>query len=107
MERNRRYGTAQVERNRRYWINLYQFPGLPSAQPVTEDELREILDRLGAARDIFRQNRELKEVLFRRETETRELRNRNAELEELVRKFAPMLMEAATAMDQPAKNEKP
>ena len=77
------------------------------AQPVTEDELREILDRLGAARDIFRQNRELKEVLFRRETETRELRNRNAELEELVRKFAPMLMDAATAMGSAAKNENP
>ena len=58
-------------------------------------------------RDIFRQNRELKEVLFRRETETRELRNRNAELEELVRKFAPMLMDAATAMGSAAKNEKP
>jgi hypothetical protein len=76
-------------------------------QPVTEHELREILDRLGAARDIFRQNRELREVLSRRETETRELRSRNAELEEIVRKFAPMLLDAATTMGLVAKNEKP
>ena len=78
-----------------------------AAQPVTEEELREILDRLGAARDIFRQNRELREVLSRRETETRELRSRNAELEEIVRKFAPMLLDAATTMGLAAKNEKP
>ena len=78
-----------------------------AAQPVTEHELREILDRLGAARDIFRQNRELREVLSRRETETRELRSRNAELEEIVQKFAPMLLDAATAMGLAAKNEKP
>jgi hypothetical protein len=78
-----------------------------AAQPVTENELRELLDRLGAARDVFRQNRELREVLFRRETETRELRTRNAELEEIVRKFAPMLLEAATRMGLAAKNEKP
>jgi hypothetical protein len=78
-----------------------------AGQPVTEDELREILDRLGAARDIFRQNRELREVLSRRETETRELRSRNAELEEIVRKFAPMLLDAATTMGLAAKNEKP
>ena len=32
------------------------------AKPVTEDELRAIFDRLDAARDIFRQNRELREV---------------------------------------------
>ena len=77
------------------------------AQPVTEDELREILDRLGAARDIFRQNRELREVLSRRETETRELRSRNAELEEIMRKYAPMLMDVATTMGLAAKNEEP
>jgi len=78
----------------------------PAAEPVTEDELRALLDRLGAARHIFRQNRELREVLSRRETETRELRSRNAELEEIVRKFAPMLLEAATAIGMAAKNEK-
>ena len=78
-----------------------------SAQPVTEHELRTILDRLDAARDIFRLNRELREVLSRRETETKTLRSRNAELEEIVRKFAPMLMDAATALGSAAKNEKP
>jgi len=78
-----------------------------AGQPVTEDELRDILDRLAAARDIFRQNRELREVLSRRETETRELRSRNAELEEIVRKFAPMLLDAATTMGLAARNEKP
>jgi hypothetical protein len=78
-----------------------------AGQPVTEDELRDILDRLAAARDIFRQNRELREVLSRRETETRELRSRNAELEEIVRKFAPLLLDAATTMGLAAKNEKP
>ena len=77
-----------------------------SAQPVTENELRTILDRLDAARDIFRLNRELREVLSRRESETRELRSRNAELEEIVRKFAPMLLDAATTMGLAAKNEK-
>ena len=76
-------------------------------KPVTEDELRAILDRLDAARDIFRQNRELREVLSRRETETQELRSRNAELEEIMRKFAPMLLDAATTMGLAAKNEKP
>jgi hypothetical protein len=78
-----------------------------AGQPVTEDELRDILDRLAAARDIFRQNRELREVLSRRETETRELRSRNAELEEIVRKFAPLLLDAATTMGLAARNEKP
>ena len=82
-------------------------PAAAAAQPVTEYELREILDRLGAARDVFRQNRELREVLSRRETETRELRTRNAELEAIVRKFAPMLLDAATTMGLAAKNEKP
>lgn len=75
-------------------------------QPVTEEELRELLDRLGAARHVFRENRELREVLSRRESETRELRLRNAELEEIVRKFAPMLLDAATAMGLAAKNER-
>ena len=77
------------------------------AQPVTEDELRAILNRLDAARDIFRQNRELREVLSRRETETQALRSRNAELEAIMRKFAPMLLNVATTMGLAAKNEKP
>jgi hypothetical protein len=63
----------------------------PATQPVTEEELAAIFDRLDAARDIFRQNRDLREVLSRLETETRKLRTRNAELEEVLRKFAPML----------------
>ena len=78
-----------------------------AAQPVTETELRTILDRLDAARDIFRLNRELREVLSRRETETQALRSRNAELEEIMRKFAPMLLNVATTMGLAAKNEKP
>jgi hypothetical protein len=64
------------------------------------------LDRLADARDIFRLNRELREVLSRRETETRELRSRNAELEEIMRKFAPMLLNVATTMGLAARNEK-
>ncbi len=78
-----------------------------AAQPVTETELRTILDRLDAARDIFRLNRELREVLSRRETETQALRSRNAELEEIMRNFAPMLLNVATTMGLAAKNEKP
>ena len=78
-----------------------------TAKPFTEDELQGILDRLDSSRDIFRQNRELREVLSRREAETRALRSRNAELEELMRNFAPMLLNVATTMGLAAKNEKP
>ena len=78
-----------------------------SAQPITENELRTILDRLDAARDIFRLNRELRDVLSRRESETQALRNRNAELEAMMRKFAPMLLNVATTMGLAAKNEMP
>jgi hypothetical protein len=78
-----------------------------AAQPVTEQELHSIFDRLDVARDIFRQNRELREVLSHRDTETRELRSRNAELEEILGKFAPMLLDAATTMGLTAKNEDP
>src|ERR1700722_11489792 len=78
-----------------------------AAQPVNEDELRAILDRLESTRDIFRENRELRNVLSRRESETLALRNRNAELEEIVRKFAPVLLDAATTLGLAAKNEKP
>jgi hypothetical protein len=78
-----------------------------SANPINEDELRGILDRLEATRDIFRENRELRGVLSRREVETKALRNRNAELEEIMRKLAPMLLNAATTMGLAAKNEMP
>jgi hypothetical protein len=69
-----------------------------STKPVTEDELHAILERLGASRDVFRLNRELREVLSRREGETRALQIRNAELEEIIQKFAPMLLTMATTM---------
>jgi hypothetical protein len=42
-----------------------------TAQPVTEEELSAIFNRLDSARDILRKNREL--------------RSRNAELEEILR----------------------
>jgi len=76
-------------------------------KPVTEDELHAILDRLEAAREIFRQNRELREVLSRREGEIQALRRRNAELEEIMREFAPLLLNLATTMGLAARNEKP
>jgi hypothetical protein len=76
-----------------------------AAKPVTEDELRTILDRLESTRDIFRENRELRDVLSRRESETQALRHRNAELEDIMRKFAPMLLNVATTMGLAAKNE--
>ena len=79
-----------------------------AVQPVTEEELRAIFERLDTARDIFRQNRELREALSHRDTVTRELRSRNAELEkDLRRKYAPMLLDVATTMDSTAKNEEP
>jgi len=78
-----------------------------AAKPVTEEELAAIFDRLDTARDIFRQNRDLREALSRLETETRKLRIRNAELEEILRKFAPVLVDAATTMGLAAKNEEP
>jgi len=78
-----------------------------SPKPVTEDELHAIVDRLETARDIFRQNRELREVLSRRDGELQTLRRRNAELEDIMREFAPMLLNVATTMGLTAKNEKP
>jgi hypothetical protein len=81
-------------------------PPAVTVKPVTEDELRSILDRLEATRDIFRQNRELRDVLYRREAETQALRSRNGELEDIVRKFAPVLLNMATTMGLAAKNEK-
>ena len=76
-----------------------------TAKPITEDELRAILDRLDATREIFREVRELRSVLSRREAETKELRTRNAELEDIMRKLAPMLLNAATTMGVAAKTE--
>ena len=76
-----------------------------TSKPVTEDELRTILDRLESTRDIFRENRELRDVLSRRESETQALRHRNAELEDIMRKFAPMLLNVATTMGLAAKTE--
>jgi hypothetical protein len=49
----------------------------------------------------------LREVLSRREGETQALRRRNAELEEIMREFAPMLLNVATTMGLAARNEKP
>ena len=90
-------------------------------KPVTEEELRAIFERLDAARDVFSQNRELRDVLSRRESETRELRevlsrhetetlelrSRNAELDEILRKYAPMLLDVATTMGLAAKDDTP
>ena len=75
-------------------------------KPVTEDEWCAILDRLETTRDVFRQYRELRDVLSRREAETKALRARNAELEEIMRKTAPMLLNMATTIGLAAKNEK-
>ena len=75
------------------------------AKPVSEDELRAILDRLETTRDVFRENRELRSVLSRREGEAHALRTRNAELEEIMRQFAPTLLNMATTMGLAAKNE--
>jgi hypothetical protein len=74
--------------------------------PVTDEEWRTILDRMESTRDVFRQNRELRDVLSRREAETQALRSRNAELEDMLRKFAPTLLNIATTMGLAAKNEK-
>jgi ABC-type transporter Mla subunit MlaD len=76
------------------------------SNPVTDEEWRSLLDRMESTRDVFRQNRELRDVLSRREAETQALRNRNAELEDILRKFAPTLLNIATTMGLAAKNEK-
>ena len=80
-------------------------PAVGTTKPIAEDEFRTILDRLEATRDVFREVRELRNVLSRREAETKELRSRNTELEEIMRKFAPMLLNAATTMGMAAKTE--
>jgi hypothetical protein len=77
-----------------------------TGKPVTEDELRGILDRLEATRDIFRENQEMRSVLSRHEGEAKALRTRSAELEEIMRQFAPALLTMATIMGMAAKNEK-
>src|ERR1700678_121636 len=82
-------------------------PRPAATEPVTEEELSALFERLDTARDIFRQNRELRASLSRRDTETRELRSRNAELEQVLQKYSPMLMDVATTMGLAAKNEEP
>jgi hypothetical protein len=82
-------------------------PRPAATEPVTEEELGAIFERLDAARDIFRENRELRATLSRRETETRELQSRNTQLEEIVRKYSPMLMDVAITMGYAAKHEEP
>jgi ABC-type transporter Mla subunit MlaD len=81
-------------------------PATNLATPVTDEEWRSLLDRMETTRDVFRQNRELRDVLSRRDAETQALRNRNAELEDILRKFAPTLLNIATTMGLAAKNEK-
>jgi hypothetical protein len=76
-----------------------------AAQPVTEEEWHTMMFRLDSTRDIFRQNREMREVLSRREADNRALQTRNHELEEVIRKFAPMLMDVATKMGLAARDQ--
>ena len=78
---------------------------IATSKPVTEDEMRGILERLETTRDVFRENRELRSVLSRRDAETKELRTRNSELEDIMRKTAPMLLNVATTMGLAAKTE--
>ena len=78
-------------------------PQAASPKSITEDDLNAIVERLHATRDLLRENQELRSVLFRRENESKELRARNAELEEIVRKFAPILLNAATTMELAAR----
>lgn len=80
-------------------------PQIANAKAITEDELRTIVERLDATRDIFRENRELRSVLSRREAESKELRARNAELEEIMRKCGPLLLNVATTMGIAVKTE--
>jgi hypothetical protein len=57
------FKTIYVERNS--VSELSKTAGLGPTASVTEDEMNANLDRLEAARDIFRQNRQLREVLSR------------------------------------------
>lgn len=70
---------------------------------VTEQEYLELVHRLDATLDVFRQFRELRDVLLRREDESRVLHSRIAELEGIMRQFAPILLNAATAIESAAK----
>jgi hypothetical protein len=80
-------------------------PQVANTKAMTEEELHAIVERLDATRDIFRENRELRNVLSRREAESKELRARNAELEEIMRKCAPLLLNMATTMGIAVKTE--
>lgn len=77
------------------------------ARQITEDEFNSILDRLEQIQDMIRENGEMRDLLSHREAQTRELRVRNAEMEEMLRKFGPILVDAGTAIELAAKNEKP
>jgi hypothetical protein len=78
-----------------------------SEKPVKEQEYLELVHRLDATLDVFRQFRELREVLSRQEDESRALHSRIAELEGIMRQFAPILLNAATTIELAAKNERP
>jgi hypothetical protein len=80
-------------------------PAVP--HPLNEDEFGSILDRLEAIQRIIHENEELRNLLSTREAETKELRARNAEMEEMLRKFAPLLVNAGNALEMVAKREKP
>jgi hypothetical protein len=77
------------------------------AKPINEDEFSSILDRLEATRSMLHENGELRNLLSHREAEKKELRVCIEEKEEMLRKLAPMLVNAGTAMEMVAKNEKP
>jgi hypothetical protein len=78
-----------------------------SAKSVTEEEYVEMVDRLDATRqDVFCQRRELRALLSHLEDENRALHSRIAELEGIMRRFAPILLNAATAIESAATNER-
>jgi hypothetical protein len=57
--------------------------------------------------DMIRENGELRNLVSQRDAETKQLRIRNTEMEEMLRKFGTILVDAGTAMELAAKNEKP
>jgi hypothetical protein len=77
-----------------------------SAKTVTEKEYLELVARLDATLDVFRQLRELREALLRWEDECRAQNSRIAELEGIMRQFAPILLNAATTIELVARNER-
>jgi hypothetical protein len=77
------------------------------AKQINEDEFCAILDRLEPIHDMIRENGELRNLVSQRDAETKQLRIRNTEMEEMLRKFGTILVDAGTAMELAAKNEKP